>query len=64
MVVSEHFITVWECELKPKQRERTLDSIAFTLNHIWLQDHGAKAFSYPEVEEEGEDYLNVAEKET
>ena len=54
----------WECELKPKQRERTLDSIAFTLNHIWLQDHGAKAFSYPEVEEEGEDYLNVAEKET
>ena len=34
-----HCITVWECELKSSDRERTLDSIAFTLNHIWLQDH-------------------------
>ena len=34
-----HCITVWECELKPSKREETLDSIAFTLNHIWLQDH-------------------------
>ena len=34
-----HCITVWECELKPSKREQTLDSIAFTLNHIWLQDH-------------------------
>ncbi len=33
-----HCITVWECELKPSRREETLDSIAFTLNHIWLQD--------------------------
>ena len=33
-----HCITVWECELKPKVREQTLDSLAFTLNHIWLQD--------------------------
>ena len=33
-----HCITVWECELKPKYREQTLDSIAFTLNHIYLQD--------------------------
>lgn len=33
-----HCITVWECELKPKQKEQTLDSIAFTLNHIYLQD--------------------------
>lgn len=37
-----HCITVWECELKPKKREETLASIAFTLNHIWLQDHQAK----------------------
>ena len=35
-----HCITVWECELKPAKREETLESIAFTLNHIWLQDHG------------------------
>ena len=34
-----HCITIWECELKPKKREETLDSIAFTLNHIYLQDH-------------------------
>ena len=34
-----HTITIWECELKPTKREETLDSIAFTLNHIWLKDH-------------------------
>ena len=33
-----HCITVWECELKPAKREETLESIAFTLNHIYLQD--------------------------
>lgn len=33
-----HCITVWECELKPSVREKTLDSLAFTLNHIFLQD--------------------------
>jgi DNA mismatch endonuclease (patch repair protein) len=41
-----HCITVWECELKPQKREETLDSIAFTLNHIWLQDHGAMPAPY------------------
>lgn len=33
-----HCITIWECTLKPKQREQTLDSIAYTLNSIYLQD--------------------------
>ena len=47
-----HCITVWECELKPTKREETLESIAFTLNHIWLQDHGAKAIPYPKLDEE------------
>ena len=47
-----HCITVWECELKSKQREQTLDSIAFTLNHIWLQDHTAKSIPYPQLGEE------------
>ena len=50
-----HSIVVWECELKPKQKEQTLDSIAFTLNHIFLQDRGA----YPEQEET---YLQAAEE--
>jgi DNA mismatch endonuclease (patch repair protein) len=47
-----HCITVWECELKPTKREETLDSIAFTLNHIWLQDHGAKTIPYPKLDNE------------
>ena len=42
-----HCITVWECELTPKRREETLESIAFTLNHIWLQDH--KDLSQPRI---------------
>ncbi len=57
-----HCITVWECELKPSKREETLNSIAFTLNHIWLQDHGAKTVPYPKVEEENENYLKAAEE--
>ena len=47
-----HSITVWECELTPKNREETLESIAFTLNHIWLQDNQTKVVSYPQLEEE------------
>ncbi len=47
-----HCITVWECELKPMVIEQTLDSIAFTLNHIWLQDHGVKSVPYSQQEEE------------
>lgn len=44
-----HVIVVWECELKPDKREKTLTSLAFTLNHIFLQDHSV---AYPHVEEE------------
>ena len=47
-----HCITIWECELTPKKREETLESIAFTLNHIWLQDHGAKTIPYTKLDEE------------
>ena len=47
-----HCITVWECELTPTKLEETLESIAFTLNHIWLQDHGAKTIPYPTLDEE------------
>jgi DNA G:T-mismatch repair endonuclease len=57
-----HCITVWECELKPKVREQTLDSIAFTLNHIWMQDHQVVRKPYPELEEE-EGLLKAAEEE-
>ena len=53
-----HCITVWECELTPKKREETLESIAFTLNHIWLRDHlrcemdDVRGKMYPKLEEE------------
>ena len=56
-----HCITVWECELKPQKREETLDSIAFTLNHIWLQDHGAKTMPYPKRDEEDMEMPKAAE---
>ena len=65
-----HCITVWECELTPKKREETLESIAFTLNHIWLQDHGispqpqiTRITQIGQMEEESENYLKAAEEE-
>ena len=61
-----HCITVWECELKPSKREETLESIAFTLNHIFLQDRKCKMDDvkmYPQMEEESENYLKAAEEE-
>ncbi len=34
-----HSITVWECQLRTKeQREKTLESLAYTLNRIFLKD--------------------------
>lgn len=43
-----HCITVWECQLKPAVREQTLRSLAFTLNHIFLQDHSLNRYVVPE----------------
>ena len=58
-----HSITVWECELKGARRESTLESLAFTLNKIFLlnfstqaqsedlQDHGViRRYELPEEE--------------
>ena len=56
-----HCITVWECELKPLNREQTLDSIAFTLNHIFLQDHSVPKPYEPMEEEMG---MPMAAEET
>jgi len=44
-----HCITVWECQLKEPQREQTLESLAFTLNRIFLDDHSKR---YEPAEEE------------
>lgn len=55
-----HYIIVWECELKPSKREDTLESIAFTLNHIYLQDHSLNRTYEQQEEETG--MLMAAEK--
>ena len=57
-----HCITVWECELKPKKREETLESLSYTLNHIWLQDHSAPPTPYPVLDEENATMPKAAEE--
>lgn len=46
-----HVIVVWECQLKANKRDKTLESLAYTLNHIFLQDHTVQ---YSPIEEENE----------
>ena len=45
-----HCITIWECELKPKVWEKTLESLAYTLNKIFLQDRTVKRYEILEEE--------------
>lgn len=47
-----HCITVWECELKGERREKTLESLEFTLNHIFIQDRDLR-YRLPEGEDMG-----------
>ncbi len=42
-----HCITVWECQLKTAVREQTLESLAYTLNHIYLKDR-SKVYELPD----------------
>lgn len=37
-----HTITIWECQLKPKEREATLQGLLRSLNLIKLENMGAK----------------------
>ncbi len=53
-----HCITVWECQLKPAMRDETLASLAYTLNHIFLEDHMKP---YAPAQEE---YLTAAEPDS
>ena len=55
-----HCITVWECQLKPKVRNQTLESLAYTLNHIYLEDREIKTYKIPEQD----DSLMVAEPQS
>ena len=45
-----HCITIWECQLKPKVRDATLDSLEYTMSHIFLKDHSIKSYEMPEEE--------------
>ena len=48
-----HTIILWECQLKPKQREMTLKGLERTLNQIYLENYSLhKARPYPIIEEE------------
>ena len=42
-----HCITVWECQLKPAVRERTLESLAFTLNRFFSMTIASGATNFP-----------------
>lgn len=39
-----------ECQLKPKVREKTLQSLEYTLCHIYLEDHKVKRYEMQEEE--------------
>lgn len=54
-----HCITIWECRLKPKAREQTLESLAFTLNRIYLSDREHITYKNSKINES----LIVAEPE-
>ena len=45
-------IVIWESELRPAIRKKTLESLAFTLNHIYLEDHHIRRYELPEEEPE------------
>ncbi len=57
-----HCITVWECELTPKRKDETLASLAFTLNHIFLQDHSVEEKPYRLTEKETDAVPMAADK--
>ena len=47
-----HTIIIWECELKPKNKQTTLQALEQTLNKIFLLNNGAKVTADYSNEEE------------
>ena len=45
-----HCITVWECDLKPDRRHQTLESLCYTINHIYLNDHTTHHYTMEDEE--------------
>ena len=47
-----HTVEIWECQLKPKEREKTLQGLLRTLNYIALENQGARlAYNFDGDEE-------------
>lgn len=44
-VLGWHCITLWECQLKKANHEQTLESLVYTLNHIFLKDRIINPYS-------------------
>ncbi len=40
-----HVIRIWECQLKPKVRQQTLQGLLHTLNHLLLVNYGAHPYT-------------------
>lgn len=53
-----HCITIWECQLKKAVRKQTLESLDYTLSHIYLTDR-ARSYQFDDAES-----LMAAEPET
>lgn len=45
-----HCITIWECQMKPKVRQQTLNALEYTLCHIFLEDRRVKSYETTEAE--------------
>ena len=43
-------ITIWECQLKPKVRQQTLNTLEYMLYHIYLEDRRIKSYEITEEE--------------
>ena len=46
-----HCITIWECQLKSAVRDQTLESLAYTLNRIFLSDRCIRRYKVFEDEQ-------------
>ncbi len=59
-----HVISLWECQLKPKTRELTLEGLKRTLNLIFLENYSTKVRPYQDCEESGNQPQAAEEQES
>ena len=46
--MGRHCFTIWECQLRPNIKDQTLESLDYTLNHIYLTDRRRKEYKVEE----------------